>query len=91
MALFRPVHFLMPFLAHALGTLAGAFVAAKLAASHQRQLALGIGVLFLLGGIAAVAMLGGPTWFIATDLLLAYIPMSLLGAALAARMRPPAA
>jgi hypothetical protein len=91
MALFRPVHFLMPFLAHALGTLAGAFVAAKLAASHHRQLALGIGGLFLLGGIAAVAMLGGPAWFIATDLLLAYIPMSLLGAALAGRPRPTTA
>src|SRR4051794_19324877 len=42
MALFSPVHFLFPFLAHALGTLAGAFVAAKLAVSHRMKFALGI-------------------------------------------------
>ena len=34
MKLFTPVNFLFPFLAHALGTLTGAFVAAKLAVSH---------------------------------------------------------
>jgi hypothetical protein len=33
MALFTPANFLFPFLGHAVGTLAGAFVAAKLAAS----------------------------------------------------------
>lgn len=32
MHLFEPKHFLMPFLAHALGTLAGAYTAARLAA-----------------------------------------------------------
>jgi hypothetical protein len=79
MKLFTPVNFIFPFLAHALGTLAGAFVAAKLAASHRMKFAIGIGVAFLLGGIAAAIMLGGPLWFIACDLLLAYIPMGILG------------
>lgn len=74
-----PVHFLMPFLAHALGTLAGAFVAAVTAASHKRKFALAIGVLFLAGGIAAVSMIGGPLWFIVCDLVLAYLPMAWLG------------
>lgn len=83
MHLFRPVNFLPPFLAHAIGTLAGAFMAAKLAASHAMKLALGIGVFFLAGGIAAVVMLGGPAWFIVADLVLAYIPMAWLGAHLA--------
>lgn len=86
MKLFTPINFIFPFLAHALGTLIGAFIAAKFAASHHVKLAMLIGVFFLVGGIAAVNMLGGPVWFIVTDLLLAYIPMSFLGAALAGRI-----
>lgn len=82
-ALLKPVNFLFPFLAHALGTLAGAYVAAKLAASHAMQLALGVGLFFLLGGIAAILMIGGPLWFKLADLILAYIPMAYLGAILA--------
>lgn len=85
MKLFTPVNFIFPFLAHALGTLAGAFMAAKLAASHQLKFALLIGVLFLMGGITAANSLGGPVWFTVTDLLLAYIPMGFLGAKLADR------
>ena len=87
MTLFTPVNFIFPFLAHALGTLVGAFIAAKFAASHHVKLAMGIGAFFLMGGIAAVSLLGGPLWFNVTDLLLAYVPMSFLGATLAGRTR----
>ncbi len=87
MKLFTPVNFIFPFLAHALGTLSGAFIAAKFAASHSTQLAIGIGVLFLAGGIAAVYMFGGPLWFILADLLVAYIPMGYLGAFFAGATR----
>jgi len=80
---FTPAHFLFPFLAHAIGTLAGAFVAAKIAVSHQMKFAVGIGVFFLLGGITAASMLGGPLWFTVCDLVLAYIPMGYLGGVLA--------
>ena len=83
MKLFTPVNFLFPFLAHALGTLTGAFVAAKVAASHHMKFAIGIGVVFLFGGLTMVLMCGGPAWFIAADLLLAYIPMAYLGGLLA--------
>lgn len=79
MHLFQPKHFLMPFLAHALGTLAGAFTAAKLAASHQMKFALLIGILFLAGGITNVILLPSPLWFSILDLSLAYIPMAFLG------------
>lgn len=85
MKLFTPVNFIFPFLAHALGTLVGAFVAARFAASHHMKFAMAIGVFFLMGGIAAVSMLGGPLWFNLVDLLLAYIPMSFIGATLAGR------
>ena len=78
-------YFLFPFLAHALGTLVGAFIAYKIAATHKKKFALGIGVLFLLGGIAVNYMLPGPTWFAVADIALAYIPMALIGGKLAER------
>lgn len=81
--LFKPKHYLFPFLAHALGTLAGAFVTTLLVTNKDKRYGLGIGAFFLLGGITAVFMIPAHTWFIATDLLLAYIPMGWLGAKLA--------
>jgi hypothetical protein len=83
MMLLPPVHFVFPLVGHALGTLTGSFVAAKLAASHPMKFAIGIGVIFLIGGIAMIFNCGGPLWFTATDLLLAYIPMAFLGGFLA--------
>ena len=78
MHLFQPKHFLMPFLAHALGTFAGALAAAFIAANHKMKFALSIGVFFLIGGITMVFMLPSPTWFIILDLVGAYIPMGFL-------------
>jgi hypothetical protein len=77
--LFEPKHFIMPFLAHALGSLSGAFVAAMIAASRKMTFALVIGIVHLLGGIAASIMIPAPAWFIALDLIVAYIPMAGLG------------
>jgi len=88
MKLFTPMNFLFPFLGHALGTLSGAFVAAKVAANHPMMFAIGIGVFFLIGGATMVSMLGGPMWFNVTDLLLAYIPMGYLGGILAIGKQP---
>jgi hypothetical protein len=75
--------FIFPFLAHALGTLAGAFLAAKIAATHKQILGLLIGGFFLIGGIMMVFLLPAPTWFIVLDLVIAYIPMAWLGMRLA--------
>jgi len=85
MQTFKPINFLFPFLAHALGTLVGAFVAAKLAVSHHVKLALFIGGFFFIGGVMMVNMIGGPLWFIVADLVLAYIPMAFLGGKLASK------
>lgn len=82
--LFEPRHFVMPFLAHALGTLVGALTAFLLAATHKRAIALAIGVVFLAGGISASFMIPAPVWFIALDLIVAYIPMAWLGARIGA-------
>ena len=85
MLLFKPQHFIFPFLGHALGTLVGGFTVAKLAVTHRMKLAIGIGVFFLLGGIYMVVLAGGPLWFILLDLIVAYIPMGWLGGKLATR------
>lgn len=76
--LFQPRHFLFPFLAHALGTLTGAVVALFVAKSHQRALAYGVSASFLIGGIVNSFAIPAPTWFIALDLIVAYIPMAWL-------------
>ncbi len=87
MHLFEPRHFIMPFLAHAVGTLAGALVAYMIAANHKTKIAYAVGVFFLAGGIAASFMIPAPTWFIALDLLLAYLPMAWLGIQIGTRLK----
>ncbi|MDO9075243.1 MAG: hypothetical protein Q7U73_18460 [Rubrivivax sp.] len=84
--LFEPRHFIFPFLAHALGTLVGALIACWLAPGKSPLPAYIVGGLFLLGGIANAVMLPAPSWFIAADLVLAYVPAAWLGQTLARRM-----
>lgn len=79
MHLFAPRHFIMPFLAHALGTLTGAIVAALIATNRKMSFAFIIGGFFLIGGIANIMMLPSPLWFTITDLLLAYFLMAWIG------------
>ncbi|GGG13217.1 hypothetical protein [Pontibacter amylolyticus] len=86
MHLFQPKHFLFPFLAHALGTLAGAFLATTIAATHKFKFAIAIGVFFLAGGIASVFMLPSPVWFTVLDLTVAYLPMAYIAHLLSRRL-----
>lgn len=76
---FGPGHFVFPFLSHALGTLVGAFVATKMAPGWGGWPAGVVGGLFLAGGITIALMVPAPAWFIAVDLLLAYVPFAWLG------------
>ncbi len=89
MAMMEPKHFLIPFLAHALGSLFGAFVTAKIVVSFAKELALLIGLIFFIGGTYMVMSLPAPLWFNVTDLVLAYFPMALLGAKLAGSPTQP--
>jgi len=78
----------VPFAAHALGTLLGAFVAASVAATPRSRgrAALFIGFLFLLLGIEAVRLIpDAPLWFDVVDLCGAYLPMAWIGHRLATR------
>lgn len=81
--LFKPKHFIFPFVAHALGTLIGAILAAIVAVNNKMTFALVIGGFFLLGGIANVFMLPAPIWFILLDLGGAYLTMGWIGGILA--------
>jgi hypothetical protein len=77
--LLNPIDFIVPFLAHALGPLAGVFAAMFIAASARKTIAIILGVLFLLGGIAANVMIPAPAWYRIVDVVLAYVPMAWLG------------
>ena len=79
-------YFIFPFLAHALGTLIGAIVTGLIAASHKMKFSLAIGALFLLGGIAVSFILPAPIWFIACDIIIAYIPMAFIGGKIAKKI-----
>jgi hypothetical protein len=87
MHLFEPRHFIMPFLAHAVGTFAGALAAYLIAATFRTQIAYVIGAVFLCGGVAASFMIPAPAWFIALDLLAAYLPMAWLSIRTGTRIR----
>lgn len=80
--LFSAKHFLFPFLAHALGTLAGAYVAARVSAVHKMRNAMIVGVFFLVGGIANSFMIPAPAWFVVIDIVVAYLPMGYVGGTL---------
>ena len=75
---FESKHYIFPFIAHALGTLVGAYTAARIGVTNKKMLGLIVGVLFLLGGLYVAYTLPAPMWFNVIDLVFAYIPMALL-------------
>lgn len=79
-------YFIFPFLAHALGTLAGAILAGWIASSEKMKFSIGIGILFLLGGIWVNYLIPGPVWFTIADIALAYLPMAWLGGKIAQKL-----
>src|SRR5688500_17766905 len=83
---FGPEHFIFPFLAHAGGALVGTLIA-TLIAIDKSVIAVIMGVIFLIGGIAAVIMFPAPLWYDVIDILLAYIPMAWIGAKLGGAWR----
>lgn len=82
MHLFEPKHFIMPFVAHAMGTFVGAFIAAKSSVNRKMRHALAVSVFFIIGGITNIIMLPAPMWFNVLDFLGAYFPMGYLAAVL---------
>ena len=58
--LYKPIHFLFPFLAHSLGTFSGAVLAIKI--SKQTKIAYMVALVFLYGGISMVTQVPSPMW-----------------------------
>jgi hypothetical protein len=83
--LFEPRHFIVPFLAHSLGTFVGAILASALAATNKMRQALIVGILFLIGGITNVVLLPAPMWYNVVDLVGAYLPFAYVGGLLGSR------
>jgi uncharacterized membrane protein YedE/YeeE len=81
-------HFLFPFLAHAGGSLASAFLATVISRNRHFWFPALFGALFMVTGIYMVVILPAPFWFEAVDLGLAYIPMAWFGYRLALRSMP---
>jgi len=90
MHLFEPKNYIMPFLAHAIGTFLGALVASAIAVTHKMKIALGVSAWFLIGGIISVLMLPSPVWFTILDLAGAYLPMGYLAGKLTTQRNPAA-
>ena len=72
---------------HALGSLVGGLVAALIAATRKMTFALVIGLVHLVGGIAAAVLIPAPAWFIVLDLVVAYVPMAWVGGKLGGGVR----
>ncbi len=77
--LFETKQFIAPFLAHALGTLLAAYLVTKFGKGKIFYQAMGMGLLFFLGGLSMVLMYPAPTWFSAVDLIVAYFPFAYMG------------
>jgi hypothetical protein len=78
-----PKFFIIPFLAHAVGTFIGALIAALLGSGNKKRNAYAISIAFMVGGIIMVYTLEAPLWFEITDLALAYLPMGFLAGKIA--------
>lgn len=85
--LFEPKHFIFPFMAHALGTLVGAFVVSKISNNQHFIPSLIIGIFFFIGGSMMVYQLPTPMWFNVIDLIFAYLPMAYIGYKLATKQK----
>ena len=84
-SLLQTKHLLSPFVAAALLALIGGAIAALIAATRKMTFALVVGGLHLLGGLIAAFLIPAPVWFIALDLVVAYLPMAWLGGWLVTR------
>jgi hypothetical protein len=87
MPIMEPKHFIMPFLAHALGTFVGAILCSLVARSQNLILALSIGLIFFIGGFTMVFQLPAPLWFDLVDLIFAYFPMAWLGYKIVSKLK----
>lgn len=83
---FTAMNYVFPFLAHAMGTLVGAFIASLIGVGSRMTLSIIVSIFFFFGGAYMVSVLPAPMWFNVLDLVGAYLPMAWLGATLRQKM-----
>lgn len=83
--LYEAKHWIPAFFEHSVGSIAGGAAAASFAVSYRMRLALGIGALHMLGGLAAAWMLPLPMGVEVIDLAAMYLPMAWIGGKLGSR------
>lgn len=71
-------HFVFPFLAHAMGTLVGAYAVTRWVSARKQSRAYIIAAIFFIGGLMNIIGMPSPVWFSIVDLSLAYFPMAWL-------------
>ena len=81
--LYETKHYIIPFLAHAIGTFVASFAAVKWAVRRKKTVGIIVGTWFLFGGIAAASMIGTPFVPTLVDVAFAYYPLAWLGFVLA--------
>lgn len=81
----KTANYVCTFLAHQLGTLVGAFVAATIAPFRKLIFALIVGIWFLGSGIYAASVITAPIWFKIADIVL-YLPIAFIGGNLKAKL-----
>ncbi len=81
--LYEAKHYIIPFLAHSIGTFVAAFVAVKLAIRRKQTVGIIVGTWFFIGGITVASMIGTPLSPTIVDLAFAYFPFAWLGLKLA--------
>lgn len=75
----RTVHFIFPFLAHAIGTFVSAWFWCSIKRKTTWKATLGFATIFFSGGLYMAIILDAPLFFEAIDLCYAYFPMGLFG------------
>ncbi|MDE3255309.1 MAG: hypothetical protein KGN97_04955 [Bacteroidota bacterium] len=78
MPLLEPKHFIMPFLAHAIGTFVAVYLATRFSKTKAIRIPIIIASIYLIGGIMEVMNLNAPLWFNIVDLVGAYFPMAFI-------------
>ena len=76
--------FIMVIVAHTLSTLAGAFVAARIAPNHKIYYGIFVGALFVVASLSMIMSVPHPRWMILTDILLVTL-LAYLGAKLGSK------
>lgn len=87
--LMGPEHFIFPWLAHAMGTAVGAFLAvAWIQTKGRRMWGWSIGAAFWAGGLWMAFLVPAPVWFLVADLGFAYLPVAWVAGEWAVRWKP---